>query len=229
MKVFLDFAGQWSSGSILVRLLFSLLAGFLIGIDRRIKMQKAGIKTHALVCVGSALAMVTGQYMYENFGDLSDMSRMGAQVISGIGFLGVGTIIVTGKNQVRGLTTAAGIWACACIGLAAGIGFLEGAGLALLLILIILRIFTKIDRWLVKNMKSFDLYIEFNSNRSIGRFIREIHERGIKVGDIQINKSRVPKEGPNAVIDVELPKHLNRNDFMNGIRMLEYIDYIEEL
>lgn len=227
MNEFLDFAGQWSSGSILIRLLFSLLAGFLIGIDRRIKMQKAGIKTHALVCVGSALSMVTGQYMYEQFGDLSDISRMGAQVISGIGFLGVGTIIVTGKNQVRGLTTAAGIWACASIGLAAGIGFLEGAGLALFLILIVLNIFTKIDGWLVKKMRAFDLYIEFNSNRSIGRFIHEIQERGM--GGIQINKSRLPKDGPNAVIDVELPKQLNRNDFVNDIRMLEYIEHIEVL
>lgn len=225
----LDFARQWSGGSILLRLLCSLLAGFLIGIDRRIKMQSAGIKTHALVCVGSALVMVTGQYMYENFEGLSDISRMGAQVISGIGFLGVGTIIVTGKNQVRGLTTAAGIWACACVGLAFGIGFLEGAALALVLILVVLRIFTKVDGWLVKNMKTFDLYIEFSTSRSIGRFIREIHEMGVRIGDIQISKSRLPDEGPNAVIDFELPKRFSRHEFINDIRMLEYIEYMEEL
>lgn len=80
-----------------------------------------------------------------------------------------------------------------------------------------------------KKHEKFDLYIEFSSNRSIGRFIHEIHAREIKVGGIQINKSRLPKEGPNAVIDVELPKQLNRYDFVNDIRMLEYVDYVEEL
>lgn len=225
----LDIARQWSSSSILIRLLCSLMAGFLIGIDRRIKMQSAGIKTHTLVCVGSALVMITGQYMHENFEGLSDISRMGAQVISGVGFLGVGTIIVTGKNQVRGLTTAAGLWACACIGLAFGIGFLEGAILALGLILVILRIFTKVDVWLVKSMKTFDLYIEFSTNRSIGRFIREVHEMGVRVGDIQISKSRLPEEGPNAVIDIELPREFSRSAFINDIRLLEYIEYLEEI
>ena len=121
----LDAASSWSLLAITIRLLFALVVGLIIGIDRERKRRVAGIKTHILVCLGSALVMITSQYMMVEFGDMADISRMGAQVISGVGFLGVGTIIVTGRNQVKGLTTAASIWVCACVGLAADRG---GAG-----------------------------------------------------------------------------------------------------
>lgn len=128
---FLIMIKGWSILSVGLRLAFSLIAGTLIGLDRSMKRRGAGIKTHVLVCLGSALVMMTGQFIQLNYEGTIDVARMGAQVISGVGFLGVGTIIVTGHNQVKGLTTAAGLWACACIGLAIGIGFVDGALLAL--------------------------------------------------------------------------------------------------
>lgn len=133
MKEFLDMMKGWSELSILLRLVFSVLAGALIGIDRAMKRRGAGIKTHVLVCLGSALVMLTAQFIRLNYEGSMDVTRLGAQVISGVGFLGVGTIIVTGHNQVRGLTTAAGLWGCACIGLAIGIGFVDGAFIAVFL------------------------------------------------------------------------------------------------
>ncbi len=106
----LDAASSWNLLAITIRLLFALFVGLIIGIDRERKRRVAGIKTHILVCLGSALVMITSQYMMLTFGEVAaDVSRMGAQVISGVGFLGVGTIIVTGRNQVKGLTTAASI------------------------------------------------------------------------------------------------------------------------
>lgn len=128
---FLIMIKGWSILSVGLRLAFSLVAGTLIGLDRSMKRRGAGIKTHVLVCLGSALVMMTGQFIQLNYEGTIDVARMGAQVISGVGFLGVGTIIVTGHDQVKGLTTAAGLWACACIGLAIGIGFVDGALLAL--------------------------------------------------------------------------------------------------
>lgn len=106
--------------NVTVRLLFAMLAGMLVGIERSSRGRGAGVKTHTLVCVGAALVMLIGQYMNVVLGNQGDMARLGAQVISGMGFLGVGTIIVTGRNHVRGLTTAAGLWVCACEGLAIG-------------------------------------------------------------------------------------------------------------
>ena len=114
----------WGAHAVFLRLLIATLVGLAIGIDREFHNKGAGIKTHVLVCIGAAMAMIVSEYVLHQFPDANgDINRIGAQVISGVGFLGVGTILVTGKNEVRGLTTAAGLWACACIGLAAGIGF----------------------------------------------------------------------------------------------------------
>ena len=105
-----------------LRLLLALVCGGLLGLERGKKKRPAGFRTHMLVCVGSALAMITNQYMAEHYTGI-DASRMASQVISGIGFLGAGTIMVTGLQKIRGLTTAAGLWVVACIGLAFGTGF----------------------------------------------------------------------------------------------------------
>ena len=134
-KWIVETAATWTAVGIWIRLLFSLAVGMFIGIDRGLKRRGAGIKTHVLVCLGSAIVMLTSEYMFRTFPSAkADMARMGAQVISGVGFLGVGTIMVTGRNQVRGLTTAACLWVCACEGLAAGIGFVDGAFYGLILI-----------------------------------------------------------------------------------------------
>ena len=122
-----------------------------------LKRRGAGIKTHVLVCLGSALVMLTSEYMFRTFPSAkADMARMGAQVISGVGFLGVGTIMVTGRNQVRGLTTAACLWVCACEGLAAGIGFVDGAVYGLILIAVTLKLLTRVDTMIHEHAKVFD-------------------------------------------------------------------------
>ena len=112
--------------TMIVRTLLALLCAGAIGYDRNIHGAAAGMRTHILVCFGAMLAMSTGQYAFMYYSTV-DPTRIGAQVVSGIGFLGAGSIIVTRGNSVQGLTTAAGLWASACIGLAIGIGFYEGA------------------------------------------------------------------------------------------------------
>ena len=127
---------EWSVTGICLRLILAIIVGTIIGLDRGYKNKGAGIKTHALVCLGAAMSMIVNEYVFREFpGANTDIARMGAQVISGVGFLGVGTIMITGRNEVKGLTTAAGLWACAGVGLAAGIGFAEGTVLALIFII----------------------------------------------------------------------------------------------
>ena len=113
--------------SITFRLLTATLAGGIIGLERGANRHPAGFRTHILVCLGATLAMLTNQYIIEILGIPSDPARLGAQVITGVGFLGVGTIFVTGRSKIKGLTTAAGLWASASLGLAIGIGFYSGA------------------------------------------------------------------------------------------------------
>lgn len=118
----------------ILRLLASVGFGCIIGIDREFRAKEAGLRTHILVCLGSALMMVVSQFGFKDITDF-DPSRIAAQVVSGIGFLGAGTIIIQ-KHFVRGLTTAAGMWATAGIGLAAGAGMYAIAGCATLLTLV---------------------------------------------------------------------------------------------
>ena len=122
-------------GTTLFRLLIAILCGMAVGLERSYKNRPAGFRTHVLVSVGACIASLTGLYLYLNAALPTDMSRIGAQVISGLGFIGAGTIIVTKKNTIKGLTTAAGLWVCGVIGLAAGAGFYEGAILTTLLVL----------------------------------------------------------------------------------------------
>lgn len=228
-REFVNITSSWSMTAIIIRLLFSIVIGVVIGVDRTIKRRGAGIKTHSLVCLGSTIVMLTGQYVYFHFPGNMDMCRLGAQVVSGVGFLGVGTIIVTGKNQVRGLTTAAGLWACACLGLAIGVGFVEGTIIALILIIIIFRMLTKLDETVHKYAKVFDVYAEFDSNKEIALFIDEMRKEGIKINSFEIGKAKIEGEGPNAIINMTVPDKTKRYNFIQLIREMECIRFAEEL
>ena len=198
IRWFVETAREWSLESGVVRMVTALVVGTLIGLDRGIKCRGAGIKTHTLVCLGAALVMMTGEYIYMNFPERLDISRMGAQVISGVGFLGVGTIIVNGKNQIRGLTTAAGLWAYACI------GFVEGAVIALALVLFALRVLTRLDEFIRHHAKIFDLYLEFETSRGAAQFMEEIRNQGMKLTEFELSKNKIKGEGPTAIATLEV-------------------------
>lgn len=133
--------------SIIIRLLEACLLGGIIGFEREHLHRPAGFRTHILVCVGSALVMITSEFIYNKFSmNVNvDPARLGAQVISGIGFLGAGTIIKEGIN-VKGLTTAASLWAVSCVGIAVGIGFYSGAFIATVIIFLTLVVIGKVQR-----------------------------------------------------------------------------------
>lgn len=229
MNEFLLMVKEWSEASIAIRLLASVLAGGMIGFDRAMKRRGAGMKTHVLVCLGSTLVMITGQFIQVNYNGNMDVARLGAQVISGVGFLGVGTIIVTGRNQVRGLTTAAGLWTCACIGLAIGIGFIGGAFLTLVLVVFSFKILSKVDVWIEKYAKSYELYLEFPTNKCVSAFISEMHEQGVKISNFEIGKSKIKGEGPNALVCIEVKEKNRRVTIVDEIRRMECVKYVEEL
>lgn len=225
----LNAASSWNLLAITIRLLFALLVGLIVGIDRERKRRVAGIKTHILVCLGSALVMITSQYMMVKFGDMADISRMGAQVISGVGFLGVGTIIVTGRNQVRGLTTAASIWVCACVGLAAGIGFIEGVVITLILLVLTLKVLGKLDTIVRKTGREVDLYIEFTDNKALLQFCDKVKEDGHQVVKMQIGKWDGENDYPNALFSIRTKDRDRASKLAVELRRLKYVKSIEEL
>lgn len=228
-KWFVELTASWSIAAVAIRLLLALIVGLVVGIDRERKRRVAGIKTHILVCLGSALVMITSQYMMVKFGDMADISRMGAQVISGVGFLGVGTIIVTGRNQVRGLTTAASIWVCACVGLAAGIGFVEGVLIVLVLLVLTLKVLGKLDTIVRKGAKEVDLYIEFYDNKGILSFCDKMKADGHRIVKMQIGKCESETDLPNALFSIRTKDRDHVERFAVELRRLKYVKSVEEL
>lgn len=181
------------------KLLLALLCGGILGIERERNRHPAGLRTYMLVCIGSTLVMITNEYVSMKFSGI-DPARMGAQVISGIGFLGAGTIIVTGQNRIRGLTTAAGLWAAACIGLTIGAGFYSGAIIGSLLILIVMSFMNRMDKRINHSVKSVFVYAELMDVSYIGKFILYMKSQQVKVMDIEVTKSRDITERSVAVI-----------------------------
>lgn len=212
-----------------VRICSAVIIGGIIGFERGMKNRPAGLRTYMLVCVGACLVMLTNQYIFQTLG-AGDPMRLGAQVISGIGFLGAGTIIVTKHNQIKGLTTAAGLWASAGVGLALGIGFYEAAltaGLAIYLILTVLHFW---EARMNKKMRVFEVYVELLETTALGDFIRNIRALDLDIEGIQFEQEGTLEQGVRALIATLKSK--NRRDhipLMDAIRKMDGILYAEEL
>lgn len=162
---------EFSLISVAVRLMLAVLLGGLIGFEREHHGRAAGLRTHILVCLGSTVATLIGHYAYSVLSFGGDPLRIGAQVLSGIGFLGAGTIISRGRFQVTGLTTAACLWATAAIGLALGIGFYEAAILCAALVTLTMGILTKFDARIIRRSHKLRVYIETNDVNSVPQIL----------------------------------------------------------
>lgn len=216
--------------SVILRLSMAILFGGIIGMERGMKNRAAGFKTHMLVCIGSTLAMLTNQYIISFFNGTGDPSRLGAQVISGVGFLGAGTILVTGKQQVKGLTTAASLWASACMGLAIGIGFYEGAIIGCCFIFSVLTILNKVDMYLLSKSKFVDLYIELDDPRHFRRLLDCIRSGNDKIIHIQTNKSiSYDVEVLECFITIQQAEKYQHQTLINFISQIEGVNFVEEL
>ena len=171
--------------AVALRILVAFILGGILGVERGLKQRPAGLRTYLLVCVGACMIMLTNQYIFQVLGT-GDPVRMGAQVVSGIGFLGAGTIIVTKHSQIKGLTTAAGLWAAAAVGLATGIGFYEAAVVGAVVIFLTLTVLVRLDRRMHRKTRYFDIYIELPRQITLGSFIHQLRDRDIVVLDMQM-------------------------------------------
>lgn len=206
-----------------------MICGGIIGLERSRKNRPAGFRTYMIVCLSSALVMMTNQYIYNNFSG-SDPARLGAQVISGIGFLGAGTIMITSRNQIKGLTSAAGLWASACLGLAIGVGFYSGAVIVALIVFIIITFFKKIDYMLTSNNRIINIYTSFKTIEQLDKFIIFCNLSDFKVRNIEITKDTIPHEiSVIAIITLEAKERMNHVDVIQKLNSFEGLVHIEEL
>ena len=216
--------------SIIVRLLLATVISGIIGVERGSKRRPAGFRTHMLVGIGATMVMITAQYMVDIRGMSTDPSRLGAQVISGIGFLGAGTIIVIGRNQVKGLTTAAGLWACACMGLAIGIGFYEGAIIGGLFLFLVMMGLHRLDEYVQIHSKVLELYVEVDDITTLTRLLEFVKSEGTRVSNLEIHKMKHENsQGVGALMTLTISKAYDHTSYilhlheMNGVRAIEEI------
>lgn len=215
--------------SIFAKLAIAMLCGGILGMERGKKNRPAGFRTYMLVCVGATLVMLTNQYLCELYGT-GDPARLGAQVISGIGFLGAGTIIVTGRNRVKGLTTAAGLWADACLGLAIGVGFYSAALIGCSMIFLVMSVLHRMDNRLLANAKQVDLYMEFQKMSDLGAFMETIKESGMKITEIEMTKSNTTEDiGVAVLITLKLEKKCPHTEIIQRLSQIEGVRYLEEI
>ena len=221
---------EFNTVSVIARLTFAMICGGLIGIERGRKHRPAGFRTHMLVCIGATLTMLISQYVSVVLHQGTDLTRFGAQVINGIGFLGAGTIIVTGRQQVKGLTTAAGLWASACMGLAIGAGFYLAAFLACVMIILTITLLTKLEGWIMSNARNISLLVEYQNMEDIGGIVAAVHREGVKVFDMEITKS-APKSGKpqSVVLSLQLPKKYRHGARIAVRSDIEGVSLVEEL
>lgn len=226
---------ELNEASITLRLVLAIICGGLVGIEREHKHRPAGFRTHTLVCIGAALTVMTSQYLLtlkdmssDNF--VCDPARLGAQVIAGMGFIGAGTIIVTKRRQVRGLTTAAGLWTSAIMGLAIGVGFYEVALYATFLILVAELVFSRLEWFVLDNARSMNIYVEVLETEGLTQVVEEIKKYGAGIVDVEITKSKAA-EGPymSAIFSLSFNKRTPHEPLMTVISEISGVKTVEEL
>ena len=182
MQAIVQYLHEFNMGSAVFRLLLAMACGGTVGYGRSKKARQAGLRTYMIICIGAAMSVLITLYLYamlhgpwaptvEEVGKMFDASRIAAQVIAGIGFLGAGIIIKVAHQQVNGLTTATGLFATVCMGLAAGVGFYSCVFIALILIVLVLNVMTPLEASFKRRLRNITLNVEFNNVGNLDEII----------------------------------------------------------
>lgn len=230
MFTFLDPLRDITLLAIVARMALSFFCGGLIGIEREFKRRSAGLRTHILICLGAAVTTLTSQYLVLEMGYNTDLGRLGAQVIAGIGFVGAGSILVTRRQRVKGLTTAAGLWASAIVGLCFGAGFYEGGLITTVLILIAEVLFSRLEQSILYGNAQVNLYVEYCHNSALNRIMDILKEDRVELLTTEVTRAvGEDKECTGAVLSLYLPKKYSVETLLVKITELEHVAAAEEL
>ena len=226
--------------SMMLRVILAMFVGGIVGFEREKKGRPAGFRTYMLVALGATLTVILSQYLdlmlntrwvlkAQDVGIKTDLDRFGAQVINGVGFLGAGTIIVTGRQEVKGLTTAAGLWASACMGIAIGAGFYECMIIGTLLIVICMKLLPLIENVITRYARNMSIYVSMDSMENLGGVVGYMKYSDIRLYDVEIDKANEHLNHVNALFSIHLPKRLQHTEVLAKIATLDGIIAIEEV
>lgn len=225
---------QWLSDitiwSILVRILLSVILSGLVGMERAAKRHAAGLRTYILVSLGATVAMMTNEFLMAFYGS-GDSARLAAQVISGIGFLGAGTILISSRSQIKGLTTAAGLWATACIGISIGAGFYTLALIGSAVVMSALMFLPRFEYYVRDHAKYIEYHIEFSTKEAIRSFIDNCRKQGMVVQSVEFNSAFSSETVFSYSFIIEKRKGDKRNhiQILSDFSKLPFVTFIEEL
>ena len=226
-----DFTREMTLLAVAARMLTAMACGGVIGIERELKRRPAGFRTHILICVGASITVLTNLFLYQVMHLYTDVSRMGAQVITGISFIGAGTIIVTKRRRVKGLTTAAGLWAVGIIGLVCGAGYLEMALFASAMVLFAELVLSRLEYRFVRHIKDTNLYVEYESADDIQEIMTTLAGFGLEVGDREI--ARIQGEDGKmhccAILAMQAGKEDLGRNVIPAVAALEGVESIVEM
>lgn len=221
MPAFLAFSGGIGLPAILLRTALTMFCAGVIGMERGRANQAAGMRTYMLVSLGAAIVMMTGQSLYIACGT-GDPARLGAQVISGIGFLGAGSIIISGKMKVRGLTTAAGLWVSACIGLSIGSGFIAVGLLSTLAVAVIMTFMKRVEDAF---SNQFCVYIELDDSLLLQALSDELCKKRLYISEIRMNEFGHGTQ--KLILGIRSESRCTHADVMSALRGIDKIRYVE--
>lgn len=216
---------EWS---ILLRLALSAILGAVLGLERTRKLRPAGLRTYMLVCIGSCVIMLSGLYVFERYGPGFDPARMAAQEISGIGFLGAGTIIVTANHKVKGLTTAAGLWAAACMGIAIGLGFYIAIVGGFLLLVFTMSAADRLESLYYHRLNRISIYLVITSLEKLRDIIGSVKKDGIDFSSIEFSDS-IEHEGVAISAVLRMKKFIPHDVVLEKLMKNENVIFAEHL
>lgn len=231
IELFMSFGLDRYESTVLLKILLASMSGALIGLEREMRGRPAGLKTFSLVCLGATLIMVTNDYIYQFVsGGTGDLTRMAAQVVSGIGFLGAGSIMVTSHNRVQGLTTAAALWVTAALGIAIGAEFYFGSITGLSVVLISSVVYKRIDELIMARSKKMVLYVEGMNEEYLLRMVDYFHDNHMKVTSVKRKtQDKWYTDNTCVIVNIEFEKRMLHKEVIRQIRMLEGVRYVEEI
>lgn len=206
----------------LFNLLVAAFLGGVIGFERAGKNHDAGLRTHILVCIGSATVMILSTYLARDYNQL-DITRLGAQVISGIGFLGVGSIIVT-RDRVRGLTTAAGLWTTACVGLVVGMGYHLIAAAVVALMLIAILGLRPIAMKFQRNINDIKLCVTINNKDVVSDLFVFLKETGFET--IGVCLENVNLSDMKVILELNSNKDVDKDELLFNLCSLDGVKQV---
>ncbi len=216
--------------AVTLRMVLAAICGGCIGLEREYKRRPAGFRTHILICLGAAITTLTSEYLYRVMNYNTDVARLGAQVVAGIGFIGAGCIMVTRRRRVKGLTTAAGLWAAAVIGLCLGAGFYEGGLFATALVLAAELLFSKLEYRILENSAEINLLMEYTDKQCLDKVLAMLERIEVKIQNMVITRSPdTDEKTANVIFTLQVNKKHRTEAIITDMNAVPGVVSVEEL